>query len=74
MPDEPRIAERVRLALDGEDLPDPLQEPEAIRLMTDRCLIHIDTYWYVWYGKLREITALIRRGSIQNIWTVWQIK
>lgn len=29
VPDEPRIAERVRLALDGEDLPDPLQEPEA---------------------------------------------
>ena len=42
MPDEPRIAERVRLALDGEDLPDPLQEPEA-RLMTDGCLIRIDT-------------------------------
>ena len=42
MPDEPRIAERVRLALDGEDLPDPLQEPEAIRLMTDGCLIRIE--------------------------------
>ena len=29
VPDEPRIAERVRLALDGDGLPDPLQEPEA---------------------------------------------
>eukprot|EP00434_Breviolum_minutum_P040000 symbB.v1.2.035538.t1/scaffold4809.1/size34500/1 len=29
VPDEPRIAERVRLALDGDSLPDPLQEPEA---------------------------------------------
>ena len=33
VPDEPRVAERVRVALDslhGEGLPDPLQEPEAL--------------------------------------------
>ena len=54
MPDEPRIAERVRLALDGEDLPDPRQEPEAIRLMTDGCLIRIDTSDTGNYRKLRH--------------------
>eukprot|EP00913_Durusdinium_trenchii_P022716 g21333.t1 len=29
VPDEPHLAERVRLALNGEPMPDPSQEPEA---------------------------------------------
>ena len=66
VPDEPRIAERVRLALDGEGLPDPLQEPEAIGWWMD------DDGWYLLIRLRREIVAPSRRGSIQKVFIVWQ--